>query len=160
MFLGTDIRNNFENDDFDWFSFHKSGRQEHLKGGRKAIAVPMRLSFQNQAHKRRGLAISGPVVPQIRTLNKYGIGVIDVDDHKCMTLGSVQTPDNATLESYGKNLVTVFTLSHTQEHLKRISRRLSDVIRSKATFIKPLCENGFHVIRPLPEMMQCCFIPP
>lgn len=32
-------RNNFENDDFDWFSFNEAIIMEHLKGGRKAIAV-------------------------------------------------------------------------------------------------------------------------
>ena len=55
-------RNNFENDDFDWFSFNEAIIREHLKGSRKAIAV-VRLLFQNQAAKRLGLAISGPVVP-------------------------------------------------------------------------------------------------
>lgn len=39
MFLGADIPNNFENDDFDWFSFNEAIIREHLKGGRKAIAV-------------------------------------------------------------------------------------------------------------------------
>lgn len=32
-------RNNFENDDFDCFSFNEAIIREHLKGGRKAIAV-------------------------------------------------------------------------------------------------------------------------
>ena len=32
-------RNNFENDGFDWFSFNEAIIREHLKGGRKAIAV-------------------------------------------------------------------------------------------------------------------------
>ena len=32
-------RNNFENDDFDWFSFNEATIRKHLKGGRKAIAV-------------------------------------------------------------------------------------------------------------------------
>ncbi len=66
-----------------------------------------------------------------------------------MTLGSVQTPDNATLESYGKNLVDWYSsyLISIQEHLKRISGTVvCDAFFSKATFIKPLCENGFHVI--------------
>ena len=38
-------------------------------------------------------------------------------------LGSVQTPDNATLESCGKNLVDWYSsyLISIQEHLKRIS---------------------------------------
>ena len=55
-------RNNFENDSFDWFSFNEVIIREHLKGGHKAIPL-IRLSFQNQAAKRRGLVVSGPVVP-------------------------------------------------------------------------------------------------
>lgn len=84
-----------------------------------------------------------------RGLEIAGIGVIDVDNHECMTLGSVQTPDNATLESCGKNLVDWYSsyLISIQEHLKRISGTVvCDAFFSKATFIKPLCENGFHVI--------------
>ena len=64
-------------------------------------------------------------------------------------LGSVQTPDNATLESCGKNLVDWYSsyLISIQEHLKRISGTVvCDAFFSKATFIKPLCENGLHVI--------------
>lgn len=34
-----------------------------------------------------------------------GIGVIDIDNHKCMTLGSIQTPDCKTMDNMGKNLV-------------------------------------------------------
>ena len=29
-----------------------------------------------------------------------GIGVIDVDNHECMTLGSIQTPDCKTLDNF------------------------------------------------------------
>ena len=32
------------------------------------------------------------------------IGVIDIDNHECMTLGSIQTPDCKTLDNMGKNL--------------------------------------------------------
>lgn len=55
-------RNNFENDDFDWFSFNEAIIREHLKGGRKAIAVDPSF-IPNQVAKHRGLAIFGPVVP-------------------------------------------------------------------------------------------------
>ena len=34
-----------------------------------------------------------------------GIGVIDIDNHECMTLGSIQTPDCKTLDNMDKNLV-------------------------------------------------------
>lgn len=66
-----------------------------------------------------------------------------------MALGSEQTPDNTTLESLEKNLVDWYSsyLISIQEHLKRISNRVvCDAFFSKATFIKPLCENDFHVI--------------
>ena len=66
-----------------------------------------------------------------------------------MTLGSVQTPDKATLESCEKNLVDWYSsyLISIQEHLKRISNTVvCDAFFSKANFIKPLCDNGFHVI--------------
>ena len=34
-----------------------------------------------------------------------GLGVIDIDNHECMTLGSIQTPDCKTLDNMDKNLV-------------------------------------------------------
>ena len=34
-----------------------------------------------------------------------GIGVIDVDNRECMTLGSVQSPDTKTLDNIDKSLV-------------------------------------------------------
>lgn len=33
------------------------------------------------------------------------IGVIDIDNHECMTLDSIQTPDCKTLESMNKSLM-------------------------------------------------------
>lgn len=60
-----------------------------------------------------------------------------------------RTPDNATLESREKNLVDWYSsyLISIQEHLKRISNTVvCDAFFSKATFIKPLCANGLHVI--------------
>ncbi len=143
-------RNNFENDDFDWFSFNEAIIREHLKGGRKAIAVdPSFIPKSGSKTPWIGYFWSGCASEYKRGLEITGIGVIDVDNHECMTLGSVQTPDNATLESYGKNLVDWYSsyLISIQEHLKRISGTVvCDAFFSKATFIKPLCENGFHVI--------------
>ena len=63
--------------------------------------------------------------------------------------GLCTDPDNATLESYEKNLVDWYSscLISIQEHLKRISNTvICDAFFSKATFIKPLYDNGFHVI--------------
>ena len=136
-------RNNFENDDFDWFSFNEAIIREHLKGGRKAIAVdPSFIPKSGSKTPWIGYFWSGCAGEYKRGLEITGIGVIDVDNHECMTLGSVQTPDNATLESYGKNLVDWYSsyLISIQEHLKRISGTVvCDAFFSKATFIKPLC---------------------
>ena len=143
-------RNNFENDDFDCFSFNEAIIREHLKSGRKAIAVdPSFIPKSGSKTPWIGYFWSGCAGEYRRGLEITGTGVIDVDNHECMTLGSVQTPDNATLESCGKNLVNWYSpyLISIQEHLKRISNRVvCDAFFSKATFIKPLCENDFHVI--------------
>lgn len=66
-----------------------------------------------------------------------------------MTLGSVQTPDSITLENLEKNLVDWYGsyLVSKQEHLKRIFNIVvCDTFFSKINFIKPLCDNGFHII--------------
>ena len=49
--------------------------------------------------------------------------------------------ERAVVDWYSSYLISI------QEHLKRISDTVvCDAFFSKATFIKPLCENGFHVI--------------
>ena len=135
-------RNNFENDGFDWFSFNEAIIREHLKGGRKAIAVdPSFIPKSGSKTPWIGYFWSGCAGEYKRGLEITGIGVIDVDNHECMTLGSVQTPDNATLESCEKNLVDWYSsyLISIQEQLKRISGTVvCDAFFSKATFIKPL----------------------
>ena len=40
-----------------------------------------------------------------RGLEIMVVGVIDIDNHECMTLGSIQTPDCKTLDNMDKNLV-------------------------------------------------------
>lgn len=98
--------NNFENDSFDWFSFNEAIIREHLKGGRKAIVVdPSFIPKLGSKTPWIGYFRSGCAGEYRRGLEITGIGGIDVDNHECMTLGSVQTPDNTTLESLEKNLV-------------------------------------------------------
>lgn len=66
-----------------------------------------------------------------------------------MILGSLQTLENATLEGCEKNLVDWYSsyLISIQKHLKSISGTVvCDAFFSKETFIKPLYDNGFHVI--------------
>ena len=78
-----------------------------------------------------------------------GIGVIDIDNHECMTLGSIQTPDCKTLDNMGKNLVDWYSnyLISRKDKIQSISRTVvADAFFSKETFITPMCENDFHVI--------------
>ena len=78
-----------------------------------------------------------------------GIGVIDIDNHECMTLGSIQTPDCKTLDNMDKSLVDWYSsyLISRKDKLQSLSRTVvADAFFSKETFITPMCENDFHVI--------------
>ena len=78
-----------------------------------------------------------------------GIGVIDIDNHECMTLGSIQTPDCKTLDNMGKNLVNWYScyLISKKEEIQSISKMVvADAFFSKETFITPICESDYHVI--------------
>ncbi|EDV02104.1 hypothetical protein BACCOP_00895 [Phocaeicola coprocola DSM 17136] len=78
-----------------------------------------------------------------------GIGVIDIDNHECMTLGSIQTPDCKTLDNMDKNLVDWYScyLISRKDKLQSISKTVvADAFFSKETFVTPMCENSFHVI--------------
>ena len=78
-----------------------------------------------------------------------GIAVIDIDNHECMTLGSIQTPDCKTLDNMDKNLVDWYSsyLISRKDKLQSISRTVvADAFFSKETFITPMCENDFHII--------------
>ena len=55
-------RNNFENDDFDWFSFNEAIIREHLKGGRKAI-------IHNAYMLERFICVSG-IEPNTQLIDK------------------------------------------------------------------------------------------
>ena len=84
-----------------------------------------------------------------RGLEIMGIGVIDIDNHECMTLGSIQTPDYKTLDNMGKNLVDWYSsyLIKRKDKIQRISKAVvADAFFSKETFITPMCENNFHII--------------
>ena len=78
-----------------------------------------------------------------------GIGVIDVDNRECMTLGSVQTPDTGTLDDMDRSLVDWYAgyIISRGEQLRRVSDIVvADAFFSKSTFITSMCDNGFHVI--------------
>lgn len=143
-------RNNFENESFDWFSFNESLVGRHLTGSRKAIAIdPSYIPKSGKKTPWTGYFWSGCASEYKRGLEIMGIGVIDADNHECMTLGSVQTPDTKTLDNMDKSLVDWYAgyIIKRREQLQRVSNIVvADAFFSKSTFITPMCDNGFHVI--------------
>lgn len=85
-------RNLFENEIFDWFAFNTSIISRHLTGKRKAIAIDSSY-ISGKKTPWIGYFWSGCAGEYKRGLEIMGIGVIDIDNHECMTLGSIQTPD-------------------------------------------------------------------
>ena len=143
-------RNHFENESFDWFSFNEYLSSVHLCGKRKAIAIdPSYIPKSGKKTPWTGYFWSGCAGEYKRGLEIMGIGVIDVDNRECMTLGSVQTPDTKTLDNIDKSLVDWYAgyLIKSREQLQRVSDMVvADAFFSKSTFITPMCDNGFHVI--------------
>ena len=93
-------RNRFANESFDWFSFNEHLVKEHLPGTRKAIAVdPSYIPKSGKKTPWLGYFWSGCAGEYKRGLEIMGIGVIDVDNRECMTLGSGQSPDTKTLDN-------------------------------------------------------------
>ena len=84
-----------------------------------------------------------------RGLELLGIGLIDVENHECMTLGAIQTPNAKTLEEMDYNLVDWYRelLISMKDRLQSISKLLvADAFFAKKTFIVPLLDQGFHVV--------------
>ncbi len=99
-------RNLFEHETFDWFAFNGSIINKHLTGKRKAIAIdPSYIPKSGKKTPWIGYFWSGCAGEYKRGLEIMGIGVIDIDNHECMTLGSIQMPDCKTLDNMDKNLV-------------------------------------------------------
>lgn len=143
-------RNLFENETFDWFAFNDSIISKHLTGKRKAIAIdPSYIPKSGKKTPWIGYFWSGCAGDYKRGLEILGIGVIDIDNHDCMTLGSIQTLDCKTLDNMGKNLVDWYSsyLISKKDKIQSISRTVvADAFFSKETFITPMCENDFLVI--------------
>lgn len=143
-------RNHFGNESFDWFLLNESLVGRHLTCSRKALAIdPSYIPKSGKKTPWIGYFWSGCASEYKRGLEIMGIGVIDVDSHECMTLGSVQTPDSKTLDNVDKSLVdwNAGYLIKRREHLQRVSDSVvADAFFSKNTFVTPMCYNGFHVI--------------
>ncbi len=117
---------------------------------RKAIAIdPSYIPKSGKKTPWIGYFWSGCAGEYKRGLEIMGISVIDIDNHECMTLGSIQTPDCKTLDNMDKNLVDWYSsyLISRKDKIQSISRTVvADAFFFKETFITPMCENDFHVI--------------
>ena len=143
-------RNNFRDGTFDWFSFNEHLVRKVLRGKRLAIAIdPSFLPKSGKKTPWTGKFWSGVAGEMKRGNEVMGVGVIDVDNHDCMTLGAIQTPDTRSLEEMDFNLVDWYrqNLIVLKERLQGISRLVvADAFFSKETFVTPLVKEGFHVI--------------
>lgn len=150
MFSEQTYRNAFTRDDFDWFSFNLYLANKVCTGKFRAIAVDP--SFIPKAGNKTpwfGKFWSGAAAAMKRGLELMGIGLIDVDNHECMTLSALQTPNAKTLEEMDYNLVDWYRqlLIAMKDKLLPISKNLvADAFFAKNTFILPLLKEGFHVV--------------
>lgn len=150
LFSEQTYRNTFTRDDFDWFSFNLFLANKVCTGKFRAIALDP--SFIPKAGNKTpwfGKFWSGAAGGPKRGLELLGIGLIDVDNHDCMTLGALQTPNARTLEEMDYNLVDWYRqlLIAMKDRLQPISKRLvADAFFAKNTFVLPLLEEGFHVV--------------
>ena len=142
-------RNLFKNETFDWFAFNDSIIGEHLTDQRKTIAIdPSYIPKSGHKTPWIGYFWSGCARDYKHGLEIMGIGVIDIDNHECMTLGAIQTPDSKTLDSVNKTLEDWYSdyLISRKDQLQKISTRLvADAFFSKETFIALMSKNSFHV---------------
>ena len=149
-FTEQTYRNAFTRDDFDWFSFNLFLADKVCTGTFRAIAVdPSFIPKSGNKTPWFGKYWSGAAAAMKRGLEILGIGLIDVENHDCMTLGALQTPNAKTLEEMDYNLVDWYRelLISRKDRLQAISKYLvADAFFSKKTFILPLLDKGFHMI--------------
>ena len=140
----------FEHETFDWFAFNGSIISKHLTGKRKAITInPSYIPKSGKKTPWIGFFRFGCAGEYKRGLEIMGISVIDIDNHECTTLGSIQKPDCKTLDNMDKNLVDWYNsyLICRKHKLQSLSGMVvADAFFSKETIITPMCENNFHVI--------------
>ena len=150
QFSEQTYRNTFTRDDFDWFNFNLFLANKVCTGAFRAIAVdPSYIPKAGNKTPWFGRFWSGAAAAAKRGLELMGMGLIDVDNHECMTLSAFQTPNAKTLEEMDYNLVDWYRelLISMKDKLLPITKWLvADAFFSKKTFILPLLEEGFHVV--------------
>ena len=150
LFSEQTYRNTFTRDEFDWFAFNLFLANKVCTGKFRAIAVdPSFIPKSGNKTPWFGSYWSGAAKMKKSGLELMGVGLIDVENHECMTLGAFQTPDAKTLEEMDYNLVDWYRelLISKKDQLLLIAKTLvADAFFSKNTFILPLLEEGFHVV--------------
>ena len=150
LFSEQTYRNTFTRDEFDWFAFNLSLANKVCTGKFRAIAVdPSFIPKSGNKTPWFGSYWSGAAKMKKSGLELMGVGLIDVENHECMTLGAFQTPDAKTLEEMDYNLVDWYRelLISKKDQLLLIAKTLvADAFFSKNTFILPLLKEGFHVV--------------
>lgn len=106
QFSEQTYRNTFTKGNFDWFDFNQHLAKKVCTGSFLALAVdPSYIPKSGKKTPWFGKFWSGAAGEAKKGLELTGIGLIDVDNHECMTLGSFQTPDSMTLEDMDYNLI-------------------------------------------------------
>lgn len=106
QFSEQTYRNTFTKGNFDWFDFNQHLAKKVCTGSFLALAVdPSYIPKSGKKTPWFGKFWSGAAGETKKGLELTGIGLMDVDNHECMTLGSFQTPDSITLEDMDYNLI-------------------------------------------------------
>ena len=143
-------RNNFAKEGFDWTGFNMHLSEKVLTGSRKAYAIdPSYIPKSGRFTPWIGKFWSGVAGAVKRGLEIMGIALIDVENRDSITIRAKQSPDSVTLDNIYQNLISWYSgvLIHMKEELQRITRYVAaDSYFAKDTFVKPMVENGYHVI--------------
>lgn len=150
QFSEQTYRNTFTRGNFDWFGFNQHLAKKVCTGSFLALAVdPSYIPKSGKKTPWFGKFWSGAAGEAKKGLELMGIGLIDVDNHECMTLGAFQTPDSMTLEDMDYNLIDWYReqLISRKDRLLPITRTIvADAFFSKETFVRPLVKEEFNVV--------------
>lgn len=150
VFSEQAYRNTFTRGNFDWFGFNQHLAKKVCTGSFLALAVdPSYIPKSGKKTPWFGKFWSGAAGEAKKGLELMGIGLIDVDNRECMTLGAFQTPDSMTLEDMDYNLIDWYReqLISRKDRLLPITRTIvADAFFSKETFVRPLVKEEFNVV--------------
>lgn len=144
------FRQNFTKE-FDWLSYNLLMSERIFgKKDRKAIAIdPSYISKSGKRTPWIGYFWSGCAGQVKRGLEIMGIGLIDIDQHDCMMLKAVQSPDTVTLANRGVTLNDWYlkVIEQYRDQLLPVSQYIvADAYFSKFSFTQGLQKLGFHLV--------------